>query len=80
MERWEARLAHARAVRDAYVACGNPAPAKSDPPGGLYEVRPLIFKASIFWPALERAGHSHPDPFQCKCGCKCGLWGDGVVR
>lgn len=67
MKDWEKKLAHERAVRDAWVACGNPAPDKPDPPGGLIQVEPRIFNARTAHQAMVKAGHSNLVFETCKC-------------
>jgi len=67
MEEWQKRLAHERAVRDAYVACGNPKPKQPDPEGGLRYVRPYRFDGKIFYASIESAGHSEGAFEDCKC-------------
>jgi hypothetical protein len=64
---WQIRLAHERAVRDALVACGNEAPYKPDPAGGLYHVTPRVFVGAKFWPVMKAAGHDAAEIDKCKC-------------
>ncbi len=67
MQAWEKRLAHARCVRDALVACGNPAPKQEDPPGGLIEIRCRVFVGAIFTEWLYDHGHSTAAFELCAC-------------
>jgi len=67
VEKWQLDLAHDRAKRDAFVACGNPAPSRPDPPSGLIEVKATRYVARIFWGVMEAAGHDHSEMQSCKC-------------
>lgn len=64
---WEKRLFHARAVRDCYVAMGNPAPSRPDPEGGLIEVPLRRFNGRIYKSLLAVRGHTSGDYEQCEC-------------
>lgn len=64
---WQLRLAHDRAVRDAYVACGNPAPKLPDPVGGLYTVKIRFFDGVKFWASMGKQGHSSATFDECQC-------------
>lgn len=64
---WEKRLAHDRQARDAFVACGNPAPNKPDPPGGLILVTVRKFDGKIFFAKMAETGHTSSDIQTCAC-------------
>lgn len=67
---WPAQLAHERVVRDAWVACGNPAPTQPDPPGGLIRVEPRVFNAKTFHAFMVGAGHDNAVFEACRCSKK----------
>jgi hypothetical protein len=67
MEPWQILLAHAKAVRNALIACGNPAPTRPDPHGGLVNVSMRRFNGTIFWKSMEEQGHNASTPDKCKC-------------
>lgn len=64
---WQIRLAHDRVVRDALVACGNPAPIKPDPPGGLVQIQAKIFKSKEFWDHMLKHQHTAGSVLDCSC-------------
>ena len=66
-DEWQLRLAHERACRDAYVACGNNKPSREDPPGGLLRVSVRKFVGNIFWPFIQERGHTDASFESCKC-------------
>lgn len=65
---WKARLAHARAVRDAHVQAGNiPKPARPDPEGGIWSYTVRQFNGKKFFAALEKSGHTKSVFTDCNC-------------
>lgn len=64
---WQILLNHARAVRNALVACGNSAPTRPDPAGGLVNVEQRKFNGVVFWKSMEDQGHNASTPEACKC-------------
>ncbi len=64
---WKIRLHHARAMRDALVACGNPAPASPDRPGSLVQIEARVFNGKIAIPFIESRGHSSWELSKCAC-------------
>lgn len=64
---WKKELEHARAVRNALVACGNPAPSRPDPEGGVVNVQQRKFNGEIFWKSMNEQGHDASLPEKCKC-------------
>lgn len=64
---WEKHLAHERAVRDAFVACGNPAPTVPDPEGCVITVIPRIYIGEKFWQSMEKSGHNTVRVWNCQC-------------
>lgn len=68
MKEWEKRLAHAKADRDALVACGNPAPNRPDPPGGMIPVKALRFSTAIYTNFMRPLGHTTIEYENCLCG------------
>lgn len=70
MERWELMLEHAKAERDALVACGNPAPTKPDPPGGMVPVSDRRYKAKEYWSVMKARGHTSVLFETCACRLK----------
>lgn len=64
---WKVRLEHDRAVRDAYVACGNKAPEEPDPDGGMFSVQVRRYDGKIVRKVLNDRGHDSVDILNCKC-------------
>jgi hypothetical protein len=64
---WKKHLKHQRDDRDALVACGNPAPSRPDPDGGLIEVKPRIFHGKIYNDFMRERGHTTVDFYKCEC-------------
>lgn len=67
MEEWQKRLHHDRDLRDCYVAMGNKAPDREDPPTGLVTVPLRRFDGRIYREFLSQRGHDSGDYEQCKC-------------
>lgn len=67
MKDWQKRLAHAKALRDAAVACGNPKPTTPDPEGGLVQVKVLKYNGKIFWNFMKEHNHSDTEYELCSC-------------
>lgn len=64
---WKKRLEHQRAIRDAYVAMGNPAPDRPDPEGGLIMVPFRRFNGKVFRAFLAKRGHDNSEFEACAC-------------
>lgn len=73
MQEWEKRLAHDRAVRDAYIAMGNRKPDRPDPEGGLIWCSARRFDSRIFRPFLAERGHDSGDFKSCRCSGASGV-------
>lgn len=67
MKDWEKRLAHERTCRDALVACGNRAPSRPDPEGGLVTVQVRVFKGAVYFDFIKQRGHDHAEYNMCVC-------------
>lgn len=64
---WKIALAHDLAIRNALVACGNPAPKIPDPEGCVIRVECRIFKGKEYWESMNKAGHDSAEIDKCSC-------------
>jgi len=67
--KWEYRYLHEKAVRDAFFKMAGKEIPKDEPYGVLKYTNDKIlqFDGKVFFPILEKSGHTRSEFEECKC-------------